>query len=434
MSEIDTHISVKRPIIIGSLALITLVFAIGGWSLSTAITGAVVATGEMRIEGPMRVISHEGGGIVAEALVQNGDPVKAGDTLATLEGSVLQAQLEGVRSRLFETLTAEARWRAQAGEIDTLVIGPKLKEVRAKFPQIETRLARQQSQLDLARRSLASNMTQKARIIGQIEAQIAGKEVQLESLIVQVEIISKELARTKDLLGRQLGRQADLARLERDHAAKKGEIGVTRAEIAERKERAVELEMAMRTLDEDFRVEALQKVSDTEADKAKLVVEHAELMMELRSLSILAPVDGVIHDSQLFGAGSMVVKGKPVVSIVPTNDAVIARVKIRPSDIDQVYVGQIASIRLQAYSVRSTPLVEGKVLRISADTKMDAVSKKAVFEAEIELDLSHLGEGYDVDLVNGMPVTAFLKTEQQSPAEYMIRPIAAFFATSFRDT
>ena len=57
--------------------------------------------------------------------------------------------------------------------------------------------------------------------------------------------------------------------------------------------------------------------------------------------------------------------------IVPISDSLTVEAKIAPSDIDQLWAGQMASLRFSAFSQRTTPEINGKVERISPDITTD---------------------------------------------------------------
>ena len=434
MKPTERNIDVTGPMAIGVCAVLVLIVAIGGWSVLTRISGAVVARGEVRIEAPTRVISHERGGIVAQAPVRNGDTVKAGDILLVLEDTVLTTKLSGVQDHLFEMLAEEARWRAQAADASELVVGDRLAAFVAEFPSISRRLARHREHLLLDQRALEQSSSQQARIISQIEQQIAGERIKLASLEAEAAVIAAELENAQGLLSRGLDKFSNVSRLERDRALKSGEIGVVRASIAEKGQRVLELELGIRKMQESHRGTALERISRIEKEKTKLFVERAELLEQLLKRQVRAPVDGVIHDSQLSGPGTLVAAGKPVLSIVPATEAIMARVRVRSEDIDQVHVGQMAAIRLNSYNTRSTPLFGGRVNRIGADTVADAASKRQMYEVQILLDVDEVTASGEYELVNGMPISAFLTTGEQTPLQYLTQPVTDFFALSFRDT
>lgn len=433
MSSKGQELSVAKPLAVGIIALLVLVGAIGSWSVFTSIVGAVVAKGELRVDGQTTVISSSVGGYVLKTLVENGDPVRAGDTLLVLEDKALQAKLNGVSDRLLEVLSAEALWQAQATNNEYLVISSELASLQKEFVGVDQRLHRFQGQLDLNRRVLELDQSQNMHVIEQMRQQINGANERLASLEEETALVASELKTARQLLSRGLGKKADVVRLERDLAVKRGETGISRASISEKQARVDELDLVSRMLEDTSKKQAFEGISTSVEAKARLLVERAELLTSLRNLSVLAPVNGVIHDARLLGEGTMVEAGRPVLSIVPNTDAAFARVKIRSRDIDQVYVGQPASLRLDSYNVRSTPLIKGTVVRVGADTTFDNAENDRVYDVQVDLSGNEITKIDDLELVNGMPVSAFLETEKQSPIEYLTRPITAFFSKSFRD-
>ncbi len=426
--------SVRRPLVMGLAVLMTLVLGLGAWAGVARISGAVIARGEVRVEEATRIVSHELGGIVVALNVQDGDVVAAADTLLVLEDTVLRAKLDGVEDQLFETLAASARWRALAFSAPEMIIEAELKSTMAAFPSLARRVERHQAQLEVTRRALRRNIAQQTQIMAQIREEIAGDETLIESQFMQLEILEREIERVQTMITRGLGTSTNLFALERDRARLTGEVGVAEAAIASKKQRLIELQAVIESLEETSRLEALEKLSELEASRSRLAVERAELRVQLDKLVIQAPINGRVYDSRISGPGALVVANLPVLSIVPDTDAVIAVVRVSSNDIEQVFVGQEAVLQFQAYSARSMPVLTGAVRRIAPDTSPDPVTKRPVYGVMIEIPRKALALHEDVDLVNGMPVSAFLATTEQTPLEYVLRPISRFLTLALRDT
>ena len=133
------------------------------------------------------------------------------------------------------------------------------------------------------------------------------------------------------------------------------------------------------------------------------------------------------------GERSVVVAASPLMMIVPQDDPVLARVRIDARDIDQVFLGQAASLRFSAFNRRQVPIVLGRVLQVSADAFVDPRSQGTYYEVAISLDADQIAQLGDTDLIPGMPVEAFLATESRSPLDYVLRPIKFYFDRAFRD-
>ena len=99
--------------------------------------------------------------------------------------------------------------------------------------------------------------------------------------------------------------------------------------------------------------------------------------------------------------------------LVPQNVGLIARAQIDAAKIDQVHVGQLATMHFSAFDSRTTPVVAGKVSKVSADIFTDERTGHAFYRADIALDETVLAELEGRRLVPGMPVEAFIATEDR---------------------
>src|SRR5436305_13884276 len=66
--------------------IIALFFGVlGTWAVTAPLNGAVVATGIIKVEGNRKSVQHLDGGIVKKMHVKEGDTVKTGDILISLD-------------------------------------------------------------------------------------------------------------------------------------------------------------------------------------------------------------------------------------------------------------------------------------------------------------------------------------------------------------
>jgi HlyD family secretion protein len=103
---------------------------------------------------------------------------------------------------------------------------------------------------------------------------------------------------------------------------------------------------------------------------------------------------------------------------------------VRPSDIDELHVGQSATLRFSAFNLRSTPELSGSVSRMSADTQSDksgdtqsdkgtGISYYLVRISVTDAERARLGS---LKLIPGMPVEAFIKTKDRTAMSYLVKP------------
>jgi len=116
--------------------------------------------------------------------------------------------------------------------------------------------------------------------------------------------------------------------------------------------------------------------------------------------------------------------GQKLLEIVPDKDRLVIKVQIRPTDIDQVVTGQPAHLRFSALNQRTTPELRGKVVQVSADRMTEQATGATYFTAIIALPESEFRKLNNARLSVGMPVEAFIQTEQRTILEYIVRPIS----------
>jgi HlyD family secretion protein/epimerase transport system membrane fusion protein len=160
---------------------------------------------------------------------------------------------------------------------------------------------------------------------------------------------------------------------------------------------------------------------------------------------ITAPQDGVVMNVRFHTVGGVVPPGGEILDLVPDRDKLVLEVKVQPIDIDVVRPDLPATIRFVAYKQRTTPAIDGKVTRVSADTTTDEqrgssaktgaeVGKDApYFLATIEVGPDQLARVPNVKLYPGMPIEAAIVTGQRTLLDFLIQPMTDSFARAFRE-
>ena len=73
-----------------------LIGGFGGWATLFSISGAVIATGTVAVDGKRKLVQHLDGGTIAQIHVKDGALIKAGAALVTLDARELHADLAAV--------------------------------------------------------------------------------------------------------------------------------------------------------------------------------------------------------------------------------------------------------------------------------------------------------------------------------------------------
>jgi HlyD family secretion protein len=122
-----------------------------------------------------------------------------------------------------------------------------------------------------------------------------------------------------------------------------------------------------------------------------------------------------------------------VLYVVPSESRLVVDAAIEPQHIDQVWGGQPARLRFSAFNARTTPEIDGRLLRVSADALTNEQTGMSYYTAEVEIGEAGLAALEGLTLVAGMPVEVFLQTGERSPLSYFMRPFTDFLSRSMRE-
>lgn len=424
--------SATAPLTIGILSLILLVGGIGYWSVSAKIVGAVVSNGMIEVENNRQVVQHPEGGVVGEILAKNGNTVEAGDILIRFDDTLQRSRLAIVEGQLFEIFAREARLEAERDENDEIVFSPKLQELAKIRPSVVEQLDGQTRLFGARQETLAKETAQLVEQVAQIGNQIEGTEAQLTALAEQRDLNAKELAEQEGLLKSGLVQSTRVTSLLREEARLSGEIGRLKSQIAQLRGEIAGLEIEKLKLGAARREEAIVTLRDLENREIELSEQQLSLNETLSRLDVRAPVSGVIYRSIVFARRSVVQPAAPMMYIIPQDQPLVVVARINSNDVDQVYVGQEASLRFTAFDQRQTPEIFGKVSEVSADVFQDEVTGLNYYRVVLLPGDSELAKLQDQTLLPGMPVEAYLRTSERTPLSFLTKPLMDYFNRAFR--
>lgn len=432
MSGQDKAWSVRLPMIIGLVALVSLVGGFGVWAVGSNITGAVVASGRIEVDRNRQAVQHRDGGIVKDILVKEGEKVDENQLLIRLDPEELASELAIVEGQLFEIVARNSRLEAERDDLDQIVFDPLL----ADSTNAEaTELMDGQQRLFVARKeTLKQQIDQLSERSEQVASQIEGITYQEEALARQLELIREELATQKSLLDRGLAQAGPVLALQREEARLTGQAGNLAASRAEAAGRVTEIDLEILRLGTTRREEAITQLRDLSYQELELRERRHTLSTQLERLDIRAPVSGIVYGLQVFGPRSVIRPAEPVLFLIPQDRPLVIASRVPVIHVDQVYAGQEVRLRFSAFDQRSTPELTGQVSNVSADAFTDEATGASYYRAEIVLSedqQQRLPE--DLRLVPGMPVEAFMRTQDRSPIAYLTKPLADYFAKAFRE-
>lgn len=397
------------------------------WASLAKVKEVAKTTGEIIPATPIQVIQHQEGGTVAEILVSDGATVQENDVLMRLSGDNLRAELERAQ-------TKDLALRAQAERYSAFADFSS-----ADFEKFETG----NSDSDLAdeqRKILESMIENRDKQKKVIEEQLHQKKENLKISQAKIETLTKNLSLTqeayqskKKLFKEGYMQKSLLIEAEKDLNSVAGELEKTKSESAQNKQAIVEFQNRLNSLESGLKDEALQKLSTLQADIAENQDIINKLEAQIDRLEIKAPVTGIVKGEEITTVGGVIGPGQKIMEIVPTNAGLIAEVKISPSDIGNIKIGQHCSVKITAFDYSRYGDINGKLISFSATTFL---TKDGIpyYKGRIKLEKNYLGNNPKVNVIlPGNVVSADIIIGDKSIMSYLLKPIKVALHSSFTE-
>jgi HlyD family type I secretion membrane fusion protein len=383
------------------------------------LQSAAVAPGVVKVSSERKTVQHLEGGIVKEILVRDGDVVEPGQVLIRLDDVTAKARVELLKRKRDSYSAMMARLDAERRGMEAIEFPQELLQ-RRDSQKIRSLINAEQQVFETRRDALQGEIDVLNQRIAQYEEQIAGLEMQIKSTATQLALIKEEQAAVEVLYKKGIYEKPKYLALKRNAANLEGQVGVHRSRIAEVNQQIAEVRLRIIDLKKQRSEQIngqLQKVQTELFDVNERLAAARDI---LERTEIRAPQDGTVVGLKVHTVEGVIGAGERILDIVPKNDTLIVETRVRPADIDIVYEGLNAEVRLTAFNMRTTPALPGKLTHISADSFPGTDGSAPYYRARVEIDPAHIS---DLELYPGMPAEVFLLTGERTVLSYLVRPI-----------
>lgn len=434
----DWHKPVRRsvwaPVIFGLTVLVGLVASFGLWASTAPLASATVAQGAFVATGTNKTIQHLEGGIIRNILVQEGDQVEAGQALVHLDSEQVRVELRRLSLQHQTLIATLARLRAEQSDAERLEFPSQLEQVDiASFPELAGIFESQQRVFNTRRDKYRSEVKIMSRRISAIEEEIGGLEAQKKANAAQLELIDDELTMNEGLMEKGLARLPALLQLRRTKAKIEGDVGQLIANIGQARQRILETEAEILNI----KSRRAQEIADEHRDSQAKLDDASERLKSAQDiqnrLTVTAPVRGIVIKLYHHTQGGVIAPGEKIMDVLPTDEKLLVEALIRPQDKDAVRLGLDADTRLSALNQRTTPVLSGKVVYVSADTIEGKQPGEIYYVARVAIPDSEFERVKDQNVSPGMPAEVYIKTGARTLAEYIARPLTDSFNRAFRE-
>jgi HlyD family secretion protein len=392
----------------------------------------VIAPGQLVVDSNVKKVQHPTGGVVGRLNVREGKEVKAGDIVVSLDDTQIRANRDIVVKALNELAARQAREEAERDGLDKVTFPDELL-ARRSDPDVAKAVTGEGRQFEIRRTSREGQKAQLRERMIQLRQEIGGYEAQIASKDKQIEWVGKELVGVYELWEKNLIPYTRVTSLEREKERLVGERGQLMAAIAQSKGKIADIELQILQVDQDMRTEVGKDLAEIRARTAEMIERKVAAEDQLKRVDIRAPIDGVVLQLTVHTVGGVITPGETIMLIVPQTDTLQVEAKIPPQEIDQIRIGQPAVLRFVAFSQRTTPELNGTVIRISADVSEDAKTGARFYTIRLDVSPEEVARLGAVKLVPGMPVETLIQTSPRTVMSYLLKPLHDQLARAFRE-
>lgn len=433
----DIPRSTRGAIFYGIAVIAVFVSVFGVWGIAAPISGAVVSTGYFVASGQNKIMQHLEGGVIAGIRVSEGDLVRKGQEIITLDQTAAAAELRRLDLRAARLAAIEARLDAEIAGATHISFPEALLAEAEADPDTAEIIAAQTETFEARRQHVESEISTLSAGIDGLNERIMGAQAQRAAIERQIAIIAEELEGKEKLLSDGFVRRPEVLALRRAQAGLDGEVGRLVGDMGDSRERIARINEQILSVRNAAAKVAVEQSQEVEAELKDVRERRRAAADMVERSAIIAPEDGIIVKMRYHTPGGVIEAGSPVAEIVPLDADLVIQARVRPQDIDSVRLGQSASVRLTALNKRTTPMVEGRVTYVSADALPAELGREASgqdgFVARIRLDARSLAKVSDFAPTPGMPAEVYIKTRERSFAEYLLQPVKDSMARAFRE-
>lgn len=402
------------------------------WATLAPLDEGVPGQGTVALDTKRKAVQHLTGGIIEKVLVREGDEVKQGQLLVTLDAATARANYESARQSYLGLLATLGRLQAEQQAQSAIRWHADLKQASSD-PLIQQQMQNQEQLFNTRRNLLRSDLQS-------FEESIQGQEGMLQSYATMLTNRKSQLTLLNDELGQLRGlvaegyaprnRQRELERMVADANASVADLqGNTlraRSTIAELRQKA-------QSRRQEYRKEVETQLADVSRQALAEGEKYIAVSKDLARTEIRSPAEGQVVGLTTQTVGGVVQSGQKLMDIVPVGAPLMLEAHVPPHMIDRVKVDMPVDVRFSSFANAPQLVVQGKVESISGDLLTDPQTNINYYLARVQVT----GDGLKVlgkrQLHPGMPVEVIFKGGERTMLTYLLHPLTKRLAASMTE-
>jgi len=392
------------------------IFAFIVWANFAFIDEIARGNGEIIPSGENQLVQNLEGGIVQEILVQEGQTVEKGQILIKIDNQKSQSSFSSNEIKADSLEAKIIRLKAESISGDFKYNENISESVKAFIKNEKSLFITNKQQLNSKLNALKEKLIQRRNELSEARSELRHSKL-------SIEMINKEVKMTKPMVLRGVSSKRDFLKLQREANSEQQNYDAVRKSIPRLKSSIKEAKSNIKETILIFQSEAKVKLNDTVSELKSLRVNSTALEDQVSRTVVKSPMKGIVQKLYVHTVGGVIRPGADIMEIVPSDQALLVQVKIKPSDIAFIYFGQKAIVKFSAYDFSIYGGLKGEVVLISADTIKDE-KDNVFYTVRIKTDENHLGNiNKPLKIIPGMTVSVDIITGKKSVLDYILKPI-----------
>ena len=417
----------SKPVIITAASLLIFTLCMVLWSSFSFVDKTVSARGKFTNTAPNIEIQSTGSSIIEELNLERGQFINKGETVAILDGTVVNANLKITRDKIYAVKNKILRLELQKKSILNKSLN---KDSSGQLDLInEEILNRHFDEFMIKMKTFSSDLL---RLETEIVSMSADKELIRDQLDIKIKIEEGK----KKLFEKNVGSLMDTLSSTDQRISVKRQLLSTTGSIEKLKSQKTSIVDQRSSYLTGELVGIAQELSSFNDQLLQLNEELIKNELERSNLFVKSPVEGVVLNLPTVTIGSLINKGDPIVTLVRSGLPLVLEIDVDPKDASDLYNGNPVSVKIDALPFQQFGDLAGTLIYISDDTVQESLQGEsgAFYRGRVNVEDSEImGLPEEFDLTPGMLATADLKVGKRRLITYFTNPILKSLSSAMRE-
>jgi len=417
----------SKPVIISAVSLLLFAVAMTLWASFSFVDKTVSARGKFTNTAPNIEIQATGSSVIEELNLERGQYIKEGQTIAILDGTVVNANLKIVQDKINAVKNKILRLELQKKSIlKKSLISDSSSELDTINKEI---LNKQFDEFIIKMKTFSSDLL---RLDKEIVSMSKDKKLIQDQLKIKINIEEGK----KKLFENNVGSLIDILNSTDQRISVNRQLQSTASIIEKLKSQKTTIVDQRKSFLSEKLAGIAGELSSFNDQLLQLNEELIKNELEKRNLNVKSPVEGFVLNLPTVTVGSLLNKGESIVTLVRTGLPLVLEIDIDPKDASDVFNGDPVSIKIDALPFQQYGDLQGTVDYVSDDTVQESLQGEsgAYYRGRVKVEDSELlGLPEDFDLTPGMLASADLKVGKRRLITYFTNPILKSLSSAMRE-